>query len=83
MFFNEINAKDNRFIQIFYDKKVVRQVATFDIDLDLELTVHLQMMTPAARNCSLLETGSALGRWEVGIFPKTFMLMHEMSAPVS
>ena len=45
MFFDEDNAKDNRFIQIFYDKKVVCQVATFNIDFDLKLTVHLQLMT--------------------------------------
>ena len=82
MFFDEINAKDNWLIQIFYDKKVVCQVATFDIDFDLELAVHIQMMTPAAQNCSLLKTGSALGRWEAGIFPKTFVLMHKMYAPV-
>ena len=45
MSFNEIDPEDDRFIEVFDHKEIVCQVATFDVDIDLELAVHLQMMT--------------------------------------
>ena len=45
MSFNEVDPKDNRFIKVLNHKEVVCQVATFDVDIDLKLAVHLQMMT--------------------------------------
>ena len=43
--FNEVDPEDNRFIEVFDHKEVVCQVATFDVDIDLKLAVHLQLVT--------------------------------------
>ena len=72
MFFDEVDAKNNWFIQIFDDEKVVCQDMTFYIDLDIKLAVHLQLMTSCSselfptrdRKCS-----RSLGR---GNFLKNF-----------
>ena len=72
MFFDEVNAKDNLFIHIFYDKKVVCQGATLNVDLDLELAVHLQLMTPGSSKLFSARDQKSSRSLRSRNFPKNF-----------